>query len=344
MTCMLLPRRALLGAALLAPALAPAWDPAWARGQGGDAWRPRRSAEGGHILPEPGRRAWAEGVPQIRVGLMGGENEADRLARFDGLRTLLEETFRVPVRLMPASDYAGVQQALGARQIEYAALGASAYAGTWIDTNGGVQPIATIEGEDGSTSYISVIVVRADSGINDLEGLRGRSLAWADPNSASGYLIPRFELRRAGIGVEAGQYFGRTGFGGGHEQAVVAMLQRQYDAAVTWGSGTGDAARGFSRGNLRAMVEKGMLRAGEFRIIWQSRPIQNGPLTMRTDLPAEFREDIMRFYLALPGARPEVFRQIARGEGLGFREVRHEEYQLFIDMRREEAAARRRRA
>jgi phosphonate transport system substrate-binding protein len=65
---------------------------------------------------------------------------------------------------------------------------------------------------------------------------------------------------------------------------------------------------------------------------------------MRADLPAEFREDIVRFYLALPSARPEIFRQIARGEGLGFREVRHEEYQLFIDMRREEAAARRRRA
>ena len=336
MTRILLPRRDVLGAALLAPALA--------RAQGGDAWRPRRSAEGEHSLPPPGRRAWAEVVPQIRVGLMGGENEADRLARFDGLRGLLEETFRVAVRLMPASDYAGVQQALGARQIEYAALGSSAYAGTWLDTNGAVEPILTVEGDDGSTSYISVIVVRADSGITSLEDMRGRSLAWADPNSASGYLIPRFELRRAGIGVEPGQYFGRVGFGGGHEQAVVAMLQRQYDAAVTWGTGTGDAALGFTRGNLRAMVDKGMLRPGAFRIIWQSRPIQNGPLTMRADLPAEFREDIMRFYLALPGARPEIFRQIARGEGLGFREVRHEDYRLFIDMRREEAAARRRRS
>jgi len=330
-------RRGVLMSALGAAGMIP--SPAWA-----EEWRPRRSAEGQHSLPEPGRRAWAEQVPQIRVGLAGGENESDRLARYDALRDLLEQTFRVPVRLMPASDYAGVQQALGARQIEYAAQGSSAYAGTWLDTNGAVLPLVTIEGDDGSTSYISVIVVRADSGITSLEEMRGRSLAWADPNSTSGYLIPRFELRRAGIGVESGQYFGRVGFGGGHEQAVVAMLQRQYDAAVTWGTGTGDAARGFTRGNLRAMVEKGMLRPGEFRIIWQSRPIQNGPLTMRADLPAEFREDIVRFYLALPGARPEIFRQIARGEGLGFREVRHEEYQLFIDMRREEAAARRRRA
>ena len=307
-------------------------------------WRPRRTADGVHVMPQPGLRSWAAQVPTIRVGLMGGENEADRLARFDSLRRLLEETFRVPVRMMPASDYAGVMQALSARQIEFAGLGPSIYAAAWLDTNGGVMPILTTEQVDGSTSYVAVMITRADSGITTVEQMRGRSLAWADPNSASGYLIPRFELRRGGIGVEAGQFFGRTGFGGGHEQAVVALLQRQYDAAVTWGSGIGDISQGFTRGNLRAMVEKGMLRMADIQVIWQSRPIQNGPLAMRTDLPAEFREDITRFYLALPQAHPAIFEQIARGTGAGFREVRHEDYEVFVEMRREEAAARRRRS
>ncbi|UPY36889.1 phosphate/phosphite/phosphonate ABC transporter substrate-binding protein [Sediminicoccus sp. KRV36] len=328
-----LTRRILVGAASLLPVSVAAQE-----------WRPRRTGDGTHAMPEPGRRAWAEQVPVIRVGLMGGENEADRLGRFDGLRRLLEETFHVPVRLMPASDYAGVMQALSARQIEFAGLGPSIYAAAWIDTNGGIEPILTSEQVDGSTSYVSVMLARADSGISNLEQMRGRSLAWADPNSASGYLIPRFELRRAGVGVEPGQFFGRTGFGGGHEQAVVAMLQRQYDAAVTWASGIGDVNEGYTRGNMRAMVEKGMLRMSDVRIIWQSRPIQNGPLAMRTDLPGGFREDIIRFYLALPHAKPQVFEQIARGTGAGFREVRHSDYEVFVEMRREEAAARRRRS
>jgi phosphonate transport system substrate-binding protein len=307
-------------------------------------WRPRRTADGGHVMPEPGRRAWAEQVPVIRLGLMGGENEADRLARFGALQRLLETTFQVPVRIFAASDYAGVLQAFSARQIEFAGLGPSIYAATWLDTNGGVEPFLTIEQIDGSVSYISVMVVRADSGITSLEQMRGRSLAWADPNSASGYLIPRFQLRREGIGVEAGQFFGRTGFGGGHEQAVVAMLQRQFDGAMTWASGVGERAQGYSRGNLRAMVEKGMLRMDDVRIIWSSQPILNGPMAIRTDLPREFREDLTRFYLALPTAHPQVFEQIARGTGAGFREARHADYEIFIEMRREEAAARRRRS
>lgn len=328
-----LPRRGLLAGAALLPLAARAQE-----------WQPRRSAVGAHPMPEPGRRAWAEQVPQIRVGLIGGENEADRLARFDGLRRLLEESFRVPVRLMPASDYAGVQQGLGARQLEFAALGSSAYAATWLDTSGAVQPILTLEQTDGSVAYTSILVVRADSGITSLPQMRGRSLAWADPNSASGYLIPRFELRREGIGVEPGQFFGRIGFSGGHEQGVVAVLQRQYDGAMTWGSGVGDPAAGYSRSVPRAMAEKGMLNLGDIRLIWESRPIHNGPITMRSDLPAAFREDITRFYLALPAAHPNVFRQIARGDAGGFREVRHGDYEVFIEMRREEAAARRRRS
>ena len=248
------------------------------------------------------------------------------------------------IAMFPSGDYAGVQQALSARQLEIAGMGPSIYAAAWLDTNGGVLPILTTVQDDGSTSYISVMVVRADSGVTSLEGMRGRSLAWADPNSASGFLIPRFELRREGIGVESGQYFSRTGFAGGHEQGVVAMLNRQYDAAMTWASGLGDAAAGFSRGNLRAMVDKGMLRMSDIRLIWRSRPIQNGPLTVRADLPEGFRRDVTDFYLALPRVAPAIYEQIARGTGAGFREVRHEDYAVFVEMRQEEASARRRRS
>ena len=303
----------------------------------------RRSQDTGVGFPAAGERPWKEQVPQLRVGLLGGENESDRLGRYDAYRRLLEETFKVPARLLPASDYAGVQQALGAKQIEIASLGASAYAGAWLDSGGGVEPLLVAEEADGSVDYRSVMIVRGDSGIADLEQMRGKALAWADPNSASGYLIPRFELRKAGIDPEPGRYFSRTGFGGGHEQAVVAVVQRQYDAAVTWASGIGDADQGYTRGNLRSMVDKGMLDMRAMRIIWTSRPILNGPLTTRVDLPASFKEDIRLFHLALPKRHPKVYEQVERGGGTGYREVRHEDFQLFVDLRRQEAQERRRR-
>jgi phosphonate transport system substrate-binding protein len=324
-------RRAALGV-LLAGAIRPA---------AAQAPRMRRSADPGIAFPEPGQRPWAAQLRQIRIGLLGGENEADRLGRFGPYRELMERTFGIPARLYPASDYAGVIQAFGAGQIDLSTMSPSAYAGAWLDTNGGVEPLVTTEEADGSISYVSVMLVRADSGIRSLEEMRGRSIAWSDPNSASGYLIPRFALRRQGINPE--QFFSRTGFGGGSEQAIVAVLQRQYDAAVTWASGQGDEAQGFTRGALRAMVEKGMLDMREMRVIWRSEPIINGPQVVRSTMPAAFKEDMKLFHLALPRAHPEIYRQIERGGGAGYREVTHADYTFMVEMRRQEAAERRRR-
>ena len=333
--------RRYLGALTLGAAMAPALAMAQAAPQ---AAAPRRTQDAGIRMPEAGRKPWAAQVPQLRLGLLGGENEADRMGRFGAYQALLQQTFDVPVRLFAASDYAGVLQAFSARQIEMSNMGPGVYAGTWIDTNGGVEPLVVPEERDGSISYISVMVTRADSGITSLEGMRGKALAWADANSTSGYLVPRFALRRTGLGVESGQYFGRTGFAGGHEQAVIAVLQRQFDAALTWTSGQGDIAQGHTRGNLRSMVEKGMLDMANLRIIWSSDPIINGPLTVRAELPAAFKQDMTDFHLALPKSHPQIYEQIERGGGTGYRTVSHQQFAFLVDMRREEAQERRRRS
>ena len=301
----------------------------------------RRTADAGIAFPAAGRRDWAAAVPQIRLGILGGENESDRLGRYEPYRRLMEETFAVPVRLFLAADFSGAVQAFGAGQLDVCSLGPAVYAAAWLDTNGGVEPLVVAEEEDGSASYVGVMVTRADSGITGLEGMRGKSLGWPDPQSASGYLIPRFALRQAGIDINT--YFSRTGFAGGHEQAVISVLQRQYDAAFTWASGQGEEGAGFTRGNLRAMVDKGVLNMRDLRVIWRTGPVIYGPLTVRKALPDAFKEDMRLFHLGLPRAHPAIYRAVERGNGTGYREVRHEDFALLIGMRREEAAERRRR-
>lgn len=293
-------------------------------------------------MPAAGERPWSKQVPQIRIGLLGGENESDRLGRFGAYRQLIEDTFKVPVRLFPAADYAGVMQAFSAGQIEASSMGASGYAGAWLDTNGAVEPLVVPLENDGSSSYIAVMVTRKDSGIASLEQMKGKSLAWADPNSTSGYLIPRSELRNGGVDINS--YFSRTGFAGGHEQAVVAVLQKQYDACCTWASGIGDESQGFSRGNLQAMVSKGMLKMSDLNLIWKSRPIPNGPLVVRSALPAAFKEDFTAFHMALPTAHPKVYADIERGGGKGYERVTHAMFEPIVQLRRDEAAERRRRS
>jgi phosphonate transport system substrate-binding protein len=203
-----------------------------------------------------------------------------------------------------------------------------------------VLPLLTSQEADGSTSYVSVMYTRSDSAITSLAQMKGHSLAWADPNSASGYLIPRSEFR--GQGIDPATYFSQTGFAGGHEQGVVAVLNHQYDAGVTWASGIGAVSEGYTRGALRIMVEKKMIDMNDLRIIWTSRPIENGPLTVRKDTPQSFQQDMLAFHLALPATHPDIFHAVDMGTSKAWVPVTHAEYQVFIDMLQREATERRR--
>jgi phosphonate transport system substrate-binding protein len=277
---------------------------------------------------------WREDVPVFRIGLLGGENEADRLREHSCQEAYLEERLGVDVELFPASDYAGVLQGLLAGQLEFAGLGSSGYAGIHLQDPDAVEPLYTTMQIDGSLGYYSVMYTRADSGIESLEDMEGRTLAFADPNSTSGYLVPSFELANE-EGIDMDSYFAETGFGGGHEQAVVAVLNEQYDAGVTWTSGVGDINMGYSRGNLRSMVDNGMLDMDDIEIIWQSNLITNGPRVIRSDLPQELKDLVMGAMMQLQNQDRECFNAINDGEAMGYWPINHAFYEPIINMRRE---------
>lgn len=282
----------------------------------------------------PALADWREGFGTFNVGLLGGENEADRLRRNECMQGLLADALGVDVELFPAADYAGVMQGLLAGQLHMAGLGASAYAGIYLQDPEAVEPVLTRAQLDGSLGYYAVMYVRADSDIHSLDDMEGRSLAYADPNSTSGYIVPRFELRQAGI--DDTTFFSQTGFGGGHEQAVIAVLNRQYDAGVTWTSLQGEFEEGFSRGNLRRMVDNGLLDMSDLRIIWESNLIANGPTVLRTDLPEEARTLVIDFLLGMRDSHPECYQLASGGDDLGYVEIDHSFYAGIVQMRREE--------
>ncbi|MGY6411182.1 MAG: phosphonate ABC transporter substrate-binding protein [Alkalilacustris sp.] len=277
---------------------------------------------------------WREQIGTFAIGILGGENESDRLRRNECLQALMAEELEMPVELFMAADFAGVLQGLLAGQLHMAGLGASGYAAIHLQDPDAVEVVATRANIDGSLGYYSVMVVRADSDIHTIEDMEGRSLAFADPNSTSGFLVPRGELRRAGI--DETTFFGRTGFAGGHEQGVIAVLNGQFDAMATWSSLLGEFEEGFSRGNLRRMVDNGLLDMNDLRIVWQSELIPNGPTVLRTDLPEEARELVLNFLLTMQEEHPECYRLSAGGDDGGFVPIDHSFFVPVIEMRRAE--------
>ena len=191
--------------------------------------------------------------------------------------------------------------------------------------------MVTVRESDGSDGYKSAIYVRSDSNIYSLADLEGRSMGWSDPNTTSGYLVPSFELYQRGLNPS--EFFSRTGFAGGHEQAVISVLNGQYDAGATWVSGQGPVEEGYSRGMLRNMIKKGLLDMSKLRVIWLSDLIMNGPHIIRKDLPEDFKEKITKLNLALVEEDNQCFKEITMGESQGFIRVSHENYENVVEMR-----------
>jgi phosphonate transport system substrate-binding protein len=278
--------------------------------------------------------AQAEDLKEFRIGILGGENEADRLRSnqclADHFKTLLGVE---KVSLFPAADYDGVIQGLLGGTLDYAELGAAAYAKVYLENKDAVEPVLTTVQTDGSTGYYAIMVARADSGIKTLADMKGKKLGFADPDSTSGYLVPVTALPKD-IGMEVKDYFASTGFGGGHEQLVLEVLKGTFDAGTTWGSGVGDFKDGYTSGNLHKMVEKGILKMDDLVELWKSPLIPNGPLVVRTSLSADAKQKIVDFMTKLPETDPACFSAVQGGEYKGFTPVKPEFYQAIIDARR----------
>jgi phosphonate transport system substrate-binding protein len=138
---------------------------------------------------------WREQFKEVKIGILSGENERDRIQRYTPFAKYMTKVLGVPVKIFTASSYAGVMQAMAADQIEFAFYGSSSYAGAWVEMKGNVVPLLTRVMDNGSTGYFSVVVVRSDSPYKNLDDLKGKTLAFADPNSTSGYAVPYYNLK-----------------------------------------------------------------------------------------------------------------------------------------------------
>ncbi|AEG08129.1 phosphonate ABC transporter substrate-binding protein [Sinorhizobium meliloti] len=278
--------------------------------------------------------AQAEDLKEFRVGIIGGENEADRLRNYQCLVDLLPAAIGVEkVSLFPAADYDGVIQGLLGGTLDYAELGASGYAKIYLAKADAVEPILTTVQTDGSTGYHSIMVARKDSGITKLEDLRGKKLGFADPDSTSGYLVPLVTLPEA-IGAPVKEYFGETGFGGGHENLVLEVVKGTFDAGTTFGSGVGEFKDGYTSGNLRKMVDKGIVDMNDLVELWKSPLIPNGPIVVRTALNDDMKAKFKQFMMDLPKTDAACFSAIQGGDFTGFVEVNSDFYKPIIDARK----------
>jgi phosphonate transport system substrate-binding protein len=88
----------------------------------------------------------------------------------------------------------------------------------------------------GKSTFTSRIYVRRDSGLKTLEDLRGKTIAFVDPSSSSGYTYPMVLLMQRGLVKDRDPktFFREVAFAGSHDAAMRALLNGHVDAIASF--------------------------------------------------------------------------------------------------------------
>jgi phosphate/phosphite/phosphonate ABC transporter binding protein len=152
-----------------------------------------------------------------------GDAFAQTLTRVSGVR----------IRALVASDYAGVIEALRSRRVDLAFVHPVGY--VLANREAGCQ-ILVRDIWQGKTAYTARFYVRKDRGIKQVADLRGKTIAFVDPASSSGYIYPMVFLMKEGLvrDRDPKSFFKEALFSGTHEAALQAVLHGRVDAAASF--------------------------------------------------------------------------------------------------------------
>lgn len=252
---------------------------------------------------------------QYTFGIIPAESNEEAAARFGPLIKDLEEQLGAPVRAFYATDYAGIIEAMRRGRVDFAWFGATS--GILAHQEAGAIPFAVgVNRETGSAEYHSNFIVRADSPIQSFAELEGKNLAFVDPASTSGGVVPTFEVLRA-TGKMPEDFFGRIQFAGTHDASVMAVSNGSVDAGVV-----GDFL-------FDAMVERGLIKREDFRVLHTSDPVPGPPMMIRAALGEELRAQLIDIFTTI---HERVDGPIHMGNMSHYREADLDEYMGIKEM------------
>ena len=273
-----------------------------------------------------------DAIKEFNIGILGGENAQDRLASNECFRAKVEAALGVPVKIFTPADYDGVIQGLLGGTIDFAGLGASAYAKIYLTDPAAVDVKLTTQNVDGSTGYYSIGFARKDSGITSIETAKGKSFAFADPNSTSGYLVPAAELTATYGKLE--EFFSEVKMSGGHEQTIVGVHNGDFASGVSWADGLGNWEDGFTNGAFRKAADSGLVDMNNMVEIWRSKLIPNGPYVVRASLPADVKDKVTAMVADMWETDKECAYALAAGDAKDFIPVTHADFEGVIAARK----------
>ncbi len=224
--------------------------------------------------------AWAQGTAKpgvLTVGFIPAEDSRAMVRQSQAILDIVAKHTGMKVDTFVGSDYNATIEALRAGHVDVALLGPFSY--VLATTVAKVEAFGvTVTARSMQPSYRSIIIAGKDSNINSLADLKGKTFAFVDPGSTSGYMVPAAAFVKSGITPE--KDFKQVMYSGGHDSTIVSVGSGKVDAGSV-------ADRIYERG-----CAKGLADCNKLKVVWTSPPIPNDPLLYRTALSDDMKKKV----------------------------------------------------
>jgi phosphonate transport system substrate-binding protein len=205
------------------------------------------------------------------------------LGAYKTLTGLLQKKLGCPVSLYIAQNYTAEVEAMRANKLDVAEFGPLGY--IFAHKLAKAKPVAVFGTKNRKpVTYTAALWVPTSSQIHTVTDLRGHTIAFSDPGSTSGNLLPRYALIKAGLNPDADV---KIEYAGSHTASLLALVNGKVDAGEV------------NSQQQATATAAGQFDASKFRTVWRSAPIPNDPITVRSNLPKAFQAALAKALFSL---------------------------------------------
>ncbi len=225
------------------------------------------------------------------IGLIPEKGVFRQLERYEPLARYLSRQTGTDINLRVLPRYRSVVDDFEAAGLDGAFFGSLTY--VLAQQRVGLELLARPVGQDDTSTYHGMMLVRRDSGIHTIEDMRGKRFVFVDVATTAGYLFPLHFFRKHGL-PDYRNFFSESYFAGTHEDAILDIVEGRADVGAAKNTA-------YSR-----LAERDSRVADELMVLETSPEVPENALALSSGVDENIRRRMQEVLLTMhetPGGR-----------------------------------------
>ena len=164
----------------------------------------------------------------------------------------------------------------------------------------GFVPGTVMASNKGEFGYEMEIIVHADGPLRKIDDLRGRTLAFTDPTSSSGFKAPS-ALLRSEFKLAPDKDF-KTAFSGKHDNSIIGVINKDYDAAA------------IANSVMKRMIARKVVDGAKIRTIYKSQTFPTTAFGHVYNLHPDLVKKVREAFLGFAWEGTELQKEFGKGD------------------------------